>query len=615
MTPAGGAWSGLLGGRHTQAASTLSDLSSLTDADYRDLSATQAKELRALFEDKQVGLFLFCVLVCGFKDLKPSLHLPICQLIGRWGESVLDDGTIINTPPGLLEDRVVDSYRRLMIRIPRECFKTSTCTIAAPLWVLARDPSHSDTFGIFNTKAENAERWCGAQTQIVERSILFQRLWPEMLPRGISYLDREKGITKSRSLKWGEKGILFERSNHSSPQLSIEPHGIGGETTGKHFTRMVLDDIIGKEAAYSVAEMQSAINWVNHSRPLERPAENGCTLVPHTPWAFHDVYSHMLSRWPGEFKLYTRHLLEDASSQPDPVEGTSIFPEKISTPKAKQLLKVDPFINGAQYMCIPKPGRDQSFDDTWLRPGVLLWEGGEPVFRIDDAVYDPNLMDLTTGDDSAPQYVPLSWMDTAIILDPAPSKGNEIRQDPLANNGVVAVGTDPWHRRYVFECWRGREGPTEILHLIMAMASKYGIRRVAIEDVVFSAVYAPLFQQLVRHEYDWEPEFLLCSPKGRNKDARIKDNLIKWMENGYWYFNTVGTGYLRQELMEYPHGQTKDLPDALSYTDEVVYPRPSPDALHRGWYNKNVAPNASRGPTGYGAWMLSDTPNAPRLIQ
>src|SRR4030095_13056804 len=120
---------------------------------------------------------------------------------------------------------------------------------------------------------------------------------------------------------------------------------------GKHFTHMVLDDIIGRNAAYSTAVMQEAADWVDNQRPLERPAENGCELVVHTPWAYADVYSLKLKKWPGEYKVHVRHILEAPDGTPDHINGTSIFPQKISTAKARQLLKTDFYVNMSQYQC------------------------------------------------------------------------------------------------------------------------------------------------------------------------------------------------------------------------------------------------------------------------
>ena len=580
----------------------LEDLQRLPDAAPRDLDATQCKILRDFYEDGEVGLYFFARHMFGYQDLTEDLHLPICSFIGRWGSSVLRDGSVRWDPPTeSWEEDVVESYRRLMVCIPRECFKTSLCTRANSLWTVLRSEGHNATVGIFNEKQDNAEAWLAAICQVIERNQLLQTIWRDAMPKGIGYWDKEKGITRARNQKWGSTGILLERSNFGIPELSIEPQSVSGATTGKHYTHKILDDIIGHKAAESEAEMASAIAWVDTSRPLERPAENGNELVVHTPWAYADVYVHMQKKWPGEYKVHRRHILEDPDGYPDVVNGRSIFPNKISTRKAKSLLRTDPFINYAQYMCIPKAGRDTSFNESWFRWGAMGGTEGAPYFRIEDESYDPWKHEVNEEDapEGAPKIVALHELKKAILLDPAPSKGSELKRDRHAANGIVVVGIDPWGRRYALDCKSLRTGPTEVLYTIMELCEEWGISRVGIEAVNFSAIYAPLWQTICRHEFDWTPEFFELLTAGRDKDSRIRQNLIRSFENNLWYFNRTRTEQLTTELEEFPHGATKDLIDALSYTDESVF-RPETEEERRRRVHKKQARDVSRGLTGYG---------------
>ena len=483
----------------------------------RDLGESDLGSLRNIFEDTTYGLFLFSKYICGYKDLTLDLHLPLCQLLSRWGESELDDGRIITTPPNDdAGENVVQSYRRILIQMPREHFKTSVCTRANSLWLLARDPTHNPTIGIFNEKEDNPKSWIQAILDIVEGSFLFQRIWREMIPPGISYWDKESGVTKGRNHKWGAGGALFIRDAVGVPELSLEPHGISGTAVGRHYTHMILDDIIGKNAADSPAVMNSAVSWMDNHRPLERPAENGMELISCTPWAYSDVYSHALKKWPDEYVVYRRSILEDPETgQPHSVNGKAIFPSKISTKKAKRLLKTDSFVNWAQYMCLPKAGKQQDFNDDWMRSGKIITSGKEPVFLINDSNYDPTIMDIECGEETAPQFIPLSWMQKAIILDPAPSKPTEIKAEPTAGNGVVVVGMDPWGRRYALDCGIYRETEIEILHHIMDFCERWQVNLIGIEEVNFSAVYFTLFNYVLQREYQQRPDFVACETKGR----------------------------------------------------------------------------------------------------
>lgn len=581
-------------------ASLLDEMENVADADPRDLGEAQISALRNIFEDRQYGLFLFAKYICGCKDLTLDLHLPLSQFIGRWGESVLDDGSVIDYPPTELDDRVVESYRRLMVRIPRDMFKTSLCTRSNALWVLARDPNHDATIGIFNEKEENPKSWIGTILSIVEGSFLFQRIWREMIPKGISYWDKEAGVTKDRNWRWASTGACFVRNSMNVAELSLEPYGISGTAVGRHFSHMILDDIIGNNAANSPAVMASAKDWADNCRPLERPAEHGNQLIPHTPWGYNDVYSHFLRTWPGEYRMYKRSVLENPKTgEPDAANGTSIFPEKIGTKKAKRMLKTNSFVASAQYMCMPKAGKQQDFSDEWLRFGRIARAGKEPVFVIDSEYYNPSILDMECGEETAPQFIPLSWMEKVVILDPAPSKPTEIKSEPTAGNGIVVVAKDPWGRRFALDCGLYRETEIEILHRIMAFCQQWGVSRVGIEEVNFSSVYAGLFDYIIQREYTLRPDFAPCFTEGRNKHVRIKNNLRAPLQDGFWYFNSEATSALTQEISEYPHSETIDLLDALSYTDEVVQRPDTPNEGLFSEYRKRLT-GEGRGLTGYG---------------
>jgi hypothetical protein len=568
----------------------------------RDLTNQQLDLLRLAFEDQDVGLFLFATQIFGYKDLTTDIHLPISRFLGKWGMSLTKKAGEIWEPPIEKHGDVIDSWRRLMVCIPRECFKTSLCTRALSLLTLAKNPDA--TIGIFNEKEENAQSWVAAIAEVVESSILFQLLWRDMIPQGIGFWDRENGVGKPRGLKWGATGIKFERPTIGVPELSIEPRGIGGAVTGKHYTHKILDDIIGEKTADSTALMQDAINWIDHSRPLERPAENGCELVVHTPWAYADVYAHMINKWKDEYKVHKRHLLEDDNGLPS-LEGHSIFPQKISTRKAKQMHKTDPFVFWAQYQCVPKAGRTLDFADEWFRFGQIVYSGREPVFAIDQKYYDPEIYDLEAPvpSEGPPRLIPLSWMEKAVIFDPVPGKEAERKKETYCRHGLAIVGKDPWSRRFCLESERSDVNETDICHRILELCQKWNADKIGIEAINAFHLYGPLITLLSEKHWDsYLPDLMYLEPEGRQKEQRIRQDLAPAHQNGFWYYNREGTSEAVQELTEFPHSTYKDVSDAQSYTDKVCHRPTTPDEARESWYIERVQ-EQSRGQTGYGEFF------------
>ncbi len=531
-------------------------------------TSSQLREMRELFEDQSgIGLWLFAYWICGCKDITARLHMEECQLLSKWGSFRLPDDTWHNRP---VEDHEepTHNYRRIHMCVPRDTFKTTVGTRANGLRVVLMDPEA--TLAIFNESEANAKSWVGAMKNVIEGSKLLQVLWPEVLPPGIHFED-----TRSipRSWKWGDTGFKLVRESYITSEMTVTPFGIGGSATGNHYSHKILDDIIGEKSADSEAIMRDAIDWVDHARALEKPADRGNELVNYTRWAYFDVYRHQLEKWPGEYVVYHRSLLEDENRAPDVLDGTSIFPERFPTELCRKMYDTDPFVFMSQRQCIPQAGRDTSFDKAWIQNGYVELEETRDMFVIPKDVFDPARVhaDLQDQGIMAPSRVPLSLMHKAIILDPAPSPGSsEARQNRNARNGLAVVGIDPWGRYFLLEAAGLRLDPVDILHTIVRMGLRWGTTVVGIEEVNFSKVYAPLWTALLHHEYpDVHIDFVPLLTKNKDKDTRIK-YLIPQMRQRMWHINEDETKHAVMEFLEYPHSQTRDIIDAIAYTDQIL---------------------------------------------
>ena len=268
-------------------------------------------------------------------------------------------------------------------------------------------------------------------------------------------------------------------------------------------------------------------------------------------------------------------------------------------------------------MCIPKAGRSQSFDPAWDGEFHIIYEDTEPVIHITksggyDGFDGTNFeLDMANPPDFAPQHVPLSWCEKSIILDPAPSKGPEVRQNRHARNAFVVCAIDPWGRRYSLDSRVSNDTPEAVLDLMISLARKWEAWTWSVEEVVFSAVYQPLWSVIMslKEDYrDLRPQWLPVKPAGRDKEGRIRNNLIHIHETGLVYYNKgdprdtspgCPSGYLLKEKEEFPHGQTVDCLDAFSYIDESIFKPLTPDAIRQAWWH-NKHSSGSRGVTGYG---------------
>ena len=507
----------------------------------RDILDEQVGAIRAHLD---TSLFSFAKMVFGYRDLTESFHGPICDFLGRWG-----------TP----------NYQRLGVEVPRESFKTSLATRANALWQVSRSEGANATIAIFNAKEANSKKWLKAIREIIMSSKEYQRIYRELLPPGVAFWD---DASMPRYWKWSDTELDLVRSWKGIPEASITALGIGGAATGRHWTHIIKDDIIGLEESKSEAMMQSARDWVDAARYLERPAEKGNDIFVYTRWHYGDVYRYVREKWHDEYRIYHRSALEEGEDG----EEHSTFPEKWTTAELQKMRERDVYFFSAQMMCKPKAGREQSFDEEWLRYGMVDAREGEWTFKIDSANYDPTLseIELEAGE-SAPIWVPLPWMAKTLLWDPAPSEQSDKNKEQRARNGLVLAGKDPWGRVFGLSAKGYREDPERMIRIAILTCIHWGCTRVAVEEVNFSKIYKHFARYLMRHEFkDYEITFIPQKEERRSKDARIM-GLIPLFRAGFVYLNEPACRQMKLEYKEYPYRSTRDLIDALAMHKDVLF--------------------------------------------
>lgn len=538
---------------------TLPSVAKYDGIDPRDLSTLQITELRNWLNE---DLFAFCWFIFEYRDLQAKLHGNIASLLTQWGK------------PG---------FERLMVQIPREFFKTSLCTRANALWQICRDPDKS--VAIFSERLDNASSWVRTIRDVVASSRLFHVVYRDLLPPGIAYDDTR---SMPRWWKWSDTEIVLQRGV-IMPEASITALGVGAASAGRHWHKIIKDDIISEDAANSQVVMQTAVNWFDKSLYLERPALKGWDLIVCTPWAYDDVYAHILRSY--NYKLYRRSALEDESGESS-LTGDSIFPEKLKTGELLTHYRRDPFGFNSQMMCQPKPGRDQTFDTSWIRYGQVEWDDDQgPRFVISKKHYTTENDHVIGLEETPPRIIPLRQMNKMILCDPAPSEEGERRRDSRSRNALVVEGMDPWGRRFILDTWAGRLDPMEIINQMFSLMDKWGTDTIAIEEVIFSKLY----RHWLLREADLRRRYirpLRLKPDKKSKGARIREK-IPGMKSGLYYWDSNNTDDLLKEYMEYPYGGTEDLLDAWAY--DAILKRPdAPEEIElrlmhnrRGYSNQN----------------------------
>jgi hypothetical protein len=556
----------------------LDQINTLRTVDPREFGVSDIERIRKLLLD---DLFLFASLVFNYRDLKIGLHDEVCRLLRLWG-----------TP----------NHKRLLVQIPRETYKTSLCTIANSFWQVARKFYAGDDAAviIFNERLENSQKWIRAIRDVITGSRLVHVLFHDLLPPGVA---RDDGRSMPRWWKWSDTELLFQRNSLGIPEASITGSGLEAATTGGHWPQIIIDDPISLKHLQSTAEMQRAREWIDRHVFLMKPAEMGDTLCVDTPWSYNDVNVDLIKRF--GYRVYRRSILEDRDGYPD-VNGESIFPEKLPAARCRQMYEREPFVFMSQMMCLPRAGRNQSFEREWARSCTVLdLDSGSPRVVIAPEHFDPAITAVEVEERPHPS-VSLSGLSKMLLWDPAPSRETTRRQNPSARNGLVMMGMDPWARRFVLETIGLRADPLDVIDQVFNMLERWGCDTVGVEEVAFSMLYAPFMRYMTQVDprYQRRVRFVALKPGKEDKDTRIQST-IPLLRSGFFYFNTHLCKPLLQEMVEYPHGETVDVLDAFSYERYLMRPETLEERQDRVYHE-----HQSQNP--HDLVMLSDNPHQTR---
>lgn len=489
---------------------------------YRDLGSDEIGELRRRAKS---DLFFFSYGILGYDLLSPRLHGHLC----RW-----------------LERTRRTQYRVLLL--PRGHYKSTVLTIAGSAQMaLPNDAGvqeHPWSLGpnlkllLAHENRESASRFLYEISEAFLRKPLMLALFPECIP------DRRR----QRINKWE---LELPRTSHSK-EPTFDTIGAGGAAQGRHYNRLVLDDLIGEAARESTTVMTTVLNWFDNSTSLlTRPKLDGFDIIG-TRWSFKDVYQHAMEMYGVDKELSVlRCMTED--EVPDGIaaaylrgaeeNGEPIFPEEFP-PEFLNRLKKNPMVYAAQYANNPLESGLTEFDTGWLkyynkRGAYLYIFDGEGTRRVD--VFD---------------------LDRVILIDPSMGERNESDE-----SGLVVTGTDSSGNIYILETIKERLKPPDLMDALFGLYFKWSPRCISFEDVVFSGLFAYWFDEKCR-EMGVTPTIYRYKPGGkRSKRARIL-GMGNYFADGRVFLGEGMTKF-KQEFEWFGITDSEHLLDAFAQGPEV----------------------------------------------
>lgn len=365
-------------------------------------------------------------------------------------------------------------------------------------------------FGLFSHTRPIAKSFLRQIKEEFEGNRRLQRLFPDVL-----WSDPKK-----QAPKWSEDdGIIVKRKSNPK-EATVEAWGVvDGQPTGKHFPRLVYDDVVTKESVTNPDMIAKTTESLALSYNLG--AHGGTKRFVGTRYHFNDTYRTVIDRGTVQVRIYPATV--DGSPDGQPV---LLDPEAL----AQKRRDMGSYVFGCQMLQNPRSDETQGFQEPWLRR------------------YD--------------QMQP-KGLNTYILADPAHSKK---KSSDFTVMWVVGLGPD--ENYYLLDGLRDRLNLTERAARLIDLHRKWKPKQVRYEQYGLQADIEHIKTQQAAENYRFD---ILEVGGHTNKLDRIR-RLIPLFEAGRIYLPRTmhRTNY---------QGQVEDLMEIFINQEFKAFPVPLHDDM------------------------------------
>jgi len=431
-----------------------------------------------------------------------------------------------------------NALRRLWL-IPRDHYKSTIVAIAYCIWLLIKNPE--ERILLAGDTAKNAEKKLSKIKSLILTAEGIRAFYPEIIP------------PNTRKTTWSDAEIIVPR-NEAHAEPSIYAVGAATGVVGGHYTHIVPDDIIGKEAAESPTVMKSVVAWVDDLESLlVEPYTNTIDVVG-THKTHDDVYHHIKNHWATGRLIDGRPFFQSYVKDFWAAPGEALFPELYGGNEnarefAARMEKQNPYKWSCDYMNDPS-SPEAEFDPDDLR--AFTWDKDKQhVLWEEDGPRVASLGDLTCY----------------MTVDPAYSKRKDASYAAITVSGCLETG-----QVFLLEALKGRWGSQGLVREIIKMMRRYEryLRAVGIEATGTQQSFVDEIRKEVRGAELYVPIHDLRPGSIQGKDQRIQYHLQRFVSTHRLHVHPEQTDFKR-EVKHFPLSKEKDLLDATAYAAEYYW--------------------------------------------
>lgn len=490
------------------------------------------------------SLYFLVKAILGYSALTLRTHKPICD--------VIQDTT----------------RKRVLVLLPRGCFKTTIGTIGFIIWLLINDPNRRIILA--NQTTRNAERMLLEIEQHLQGSNeMVNWLYPWIIRPGEKWKP------------WSSVEMTVPGRDIISGMPSVSTIGVGTRAESMHAEWEIHDDLVGLEDMFSEVNMYSAATWHEYALSLFTEPGQGWERIYGT-------------RWPGDGPLYGK-LIDSGDYEViwkparDEETGELFFPERLGEDALRRIRDKNYVLYMYNYMNKAVGIGTSDFNKNDLRYYWLVETKQGPGCKLPDGTV----------------YL-VKDGDVVIAVDPAGSGDtdrstiSEVRSQSSirkSNNAVCVWMAHPSGLLFQLYSWAGRahgENPElQIAKKMLEVARDwYGYARTGVVEAYGAQAGLITIYNMLCRESNFHFKFEE-TPRGIKtaKKVRIRGTLGGPAGNGQVYVRKNQDQFI-EEYAQFPHGEMMDTLDAATWA--VMSLRQQPTIAQRSTAKEVLAKRAMR---------------------
>lgn len=463
-----------------------------------------------------------------------------------------------------------NDYLRYLLEMPRDHLKTTIVTEGRTIWRSLP----------FNEEDEAAMRTLGYGDEFIawmkrihmpgRRTLIVSENLDNSIKLGLRFdwhyttNDRFKAtfpeIIPTKSEAWTQ-----ETKTHSTDAKGPNGEGtydflsVGKALQSRHYTDVLEDDVVGRDAIKSDIVMADTINYHKLMVGAFERFKTGSWTVVNNRWAPNDLSGWIRVNDKNNVWVKESHSALGGCCDMHP-PGIPIYPEEFSIETLDELREtLGPYYFSHQYLNLPVSEEDIVFKKEWLR------------------FYHPTPAPSTSGSRSGKHWLRHEVLEGDVEKDIDPSllmrtmtvDPNHRGAQGRARHAIIVTGLDPeTDRVYLLDLWAASKSYEEFTLNIYRMAKLWGLAEIWLETVAAQTI----LKYHLEYRNRIEGRSLKINPlktdhSANGKRSRI-EALLPLFQEGRFFCRHDQNEFLT-EYYAYPGGYTVDVLDALGYAPQT----------------------------------------------